>query len=262
MCAAPPSFLALPWQQLTKFTGEVYTVRECLESLRAMPNLTECAFGVSSLEDDTEVFSHPNIQHFNVLGCSHLAAGAASADILGHVTLPALRTLKIKDVVDFNHWTLDLFLLRSAAPLRKLVICPYEVVGNEFTEVILSDTFFTLRLTELEIWDPSNLFLPLLFDSIAQDANALPRLRNLSFRGCDFGTSGMTVGAVIDEAALPVTQRRHLAGCAQLQSFHLVAGRRDVALDTVFSEARLLPFKKLKESGMDIYIGTENSSVI
>ncbi|KAJ7044759.1 hypothetical protein C8F04DRAFT_595941 [Mycena alexandri] len=258
MNAAPPSFLALPWQQLTKFTGELYTVRECMQALRAMPNLTECAFGAYDREDDHEVFSHPNIRHFTLFKCNY--THAASADALGVVTLPALQTLEIKGVDDFDPWALDSFLLRSAAPLRKLVIRP-SVVGNEATEVILSNTFLTLRLTELEIWHPSKRFIRLFFDSFAQDANALPRLRSLSFRGCDFVNGGMTVGAVVDMAALPVTQRRNLAGCAQLQSFHVVSKPHRNAM-SVYAEARLLPFKKLKESGMDIYIGTEEESVI
>ncbi|KAJ7044766.1 hypothetical protein C8F04DRAFT_596231 [Mycena alexandri] len=245
MRAAPPSFLALPWQQLTKFTGELYTVRECLQALRAMPNLTECAFGPGAyeqVEDDDEAFSHPNIQHFT---------------LFKSVTLPALQTLEMKDVDDFDPWALDSFLLRSAAPLRKLVIRP-SVVGNEATEVILSRTFLALHLTELEIWHPSKSFIPVFFELFVQDANVLPRLQSLSFRGCHSASGGITVGSLIDQAAVRITQRRCLSGCAQLQQFHAVAGTR---LDVSYTspEAHL---RKLEESGMDIYIGAEKDSVI
>ncbi|KAJ7724860.1 hypothetical protein B0H16DRAFT_1895297 [Mycena metata] len=260
LSAAALSFLALPWQQLTKFTGELYHARDCLEALRAMPDLIECAFAAwrDDARDSDEIFHHPNIQHFTVLGRLTFDANAASVDILGHVTLPALRTLEIKDVDDFNASTLDSFLLRSAAPLQKLVICPSE--GDEVTEIILSDTFLALPLTELEIWRPSinEDNLPPLLDHLARDANALPWLRNLSFRDCDFW---MPLGAVVDNAALLVTQRRHLAGCQLLRSFHLVARmRRDASSDTLTSEATDA-FENLKESGMDIYIRVFHTSL-
>ncbi|KAJ7741013.1 hypothetical protein B0H16DRAFT_1890580 [Mycena metata] len=260
LSAAALSFLALPWQQLTKFTGELYHARDCLEALRAMPNLIECAFAAwrDDARDSDEIFHHPNIQHFTVLGRLTFDANAASVDILGHVTLPALRTLEIKDVDDFNASTLDSFLLRSAAPLQKLVICPSE--GDEVTEIILSDTFLALPLTELEIWRPSinEDNLPPLLDHLARDANALPWLRNLSFRDCDFW---MPLGAVVDNAALLVTQRRHLAGCQLLRSFHLVARMRwDASSDTLTSEATDA-FENLKESGMDIYIRVFHTSL-
>ncbi|KAJ7167571.1 hypothetical protein C8R46DRAFT_1218508 [Mycena filopes] len=43
---ASPSLVTLPWQQLTKFTGDLYTVRQCLEALHCMPNIVECTFSV------------------------------------------------------------------------------------------------------------------------------------------------------------------------------------------------------------------------
>ncbi|KAJ7724845.1 hypothetical protein B0H16DRAFT_1595355, partial [Mycena metata] len=258
MYGEPLRFLALPWQQLTKFTGESYSGMECLEALRAMPHLTECTFAASR-GSTNEVFHHPNIQHFTVLGRSTFDGNIANGDILRQVTLPALRTLEIHDVDHFNGSIFDAFLLRSAPPLQKLVIRPSE--GDEVTEVILSDIFLALPLTELEIWRPSinEIFVPPLLGYLARDANTLPWLRSLSFRDCDFW---MPLGAVVDNAALLVTQRRHLAACEQLRSFHLVARiQQDVSLETLPSEARDT-FQKLKESGMDFYIGTEEESLI
>jgi len=89
----------------------------------------------------------------------------------------------------------------------------------------------------------------------------LPSLRTLSFRGCHRdGYSGFAVDDIIGTAAVPITQRRYLAGCAQLQSFHVVSKTHPKV--SVYAEARLLPFRKLKEAGMDIYIGSEEESII
>ncbi|KAJ7044763.1 hypothetical protein C8F04DRAFT_1027150 [Mycena alexandri] len=261
MRTAPPSFLALPWQQLTKFAGEMYTVGSCLEALRAMPNLTECAFAAYYRADDAEMVYHPNIQHFTLFGRgSGFVSDATNARILAHITLPALRTLEIKDVHDFNQWTLDSFLIRSAARLWRLVVRPWDMSSS--IQLQLSAPFMALPLTELEIWHPSDLdvFLAAFFKAIAQDVNTLPSLRSLSFRGCDRVKGGIAVDAIIGIAAVPITQRRHLAGCAQLQSFHVVSKTHPEV--SVYAEARLLPFRELKEAGMDIYIGSEEESVV
>ncbi|KAJ7741018.1 hypothetical protein B0H16DRAFT_1565704 [Mycena metata] len=261
MSTAPPSFLGLSWQQLTKFTGELYYVRECLEALRVMPNLTECAFSAFDLDTVAEVFSHANIQHFTLFksSSSDVSVGASSADPLCRVTLPALQTLKLVEVDNFNEYNLDSFLIRSAAPLRELVVRPS--ISSLAIQLVLSATFLALSLTLLEIWHPSGVFLMAFLETLAQDANALPSLRTLSFRGCHRdGYSGFAVDDIIDAAAVPITQRRHLAGCAQLQSFRVVSKTHPKV--SVYAEARLLPFRELKEAGMDIYIGSEEESII
>ncbi|KAF7352418.1 F-box domain-containing protein [Mycena venus] len=139
----PSSLITLPWAQLTRFTGEVYTIAECLEALRLMPNLMHCAFAALefspsssprsfsqwnvAVDVDPQSFTHPNVQHLELFSSrSDSGLLANSACILAFLTLPALHSLEIRDVKDFDKMVLDLFLSRSSSPLRTLSIHPLE----------------------------------------------------------------------------------------------------------------------------------------
>ncbi|KAJ6560442.1 hypothetical protein B0H19DRAFT_1147734 [Mycena capillaripes] len=156
----PLSFVSLPWQQLTKFTGELYTPWECLKALRLMPNLTECAF--SALEDNLpqDVVSHPNIQHFTLFDGSYRTS---SAQLIETLTLPALVTLEIRDLEDLDEEGLNGFLSRSSPPLRKLVVRPLDLEDREGVDLQFSSLWKMPSLTELEIWYPSSGFLKIFF---------------------------------------------------------------------------------------------------
>ncbi|KAF7352397.1 F-box domain-containing protein [Mycena venus] len=274
MAEVPPTFVALPWQQLTKFTGERYTVEECLDALRLMPNLVDCSFCV--FDDDTdglEIFSHPNIQHLTLfestpqvnLYASDFGEGASSARILTLVTLPALQTLEIQGVDDFEEDELDLFLSRSSPPLRKLIVRP--LPSWEGCTTLQFNTPFTgLGLAELEIWHPSRAFLGLFFNFLGWDSGLLPQLRKLSLQGCGAGHGVADVYEILLMAAVPIAKRRAgVAGYAQLQSFHAVHQTFDgVYESTEYPEKILLPFRILKASGLDVYIqvGSQKESVI
>ncbi|KAJ7741039.1 hypothetical protein B0H16DRAFT_1258715, partial [Mycena metata] len=121
----PPSLITLPWQQLTKFTGEMYTAAQCLEALKLMSNLLECAFSVSEDDDedddDLEVYSHASILHFTLFESESEDHPTCSAKLLEFITLPALRTLDLH-VEDFNEGELGSFLERSQPPLQKLSV--------------------------------------------------------------------------------------------------------------------------------------------
>ncbi|KAJ7693882.1 hypothetical protein B0H17DRAFT_1058552 [Mycena rosella] len=57
-----PSFIILPWQQITKFTAGWYTLVECSEALHLMPNIMECRFVTRFNSDDgvpSDSISHP-----------------------------------------------------------------------------------------------------------------------------------------------------------------------------------------------------------
>ncbi|KAF7352385.1 F-box domain-containing protein [Mycena venus] len=265
----PPSFIALPWQQLTKFTGELYSVEYCLEALVLMPTIIECAFSVFGPEnggaDGLEVVSHPNLRHLTLFeSMSDLGARATSPYILTLLTLPALQTLEIQGVEDFDEVELNSFLLRSSPPLQKLAVRPLNLPGG--TELQIDTPFTTLGLTELEIWYPYDDFIDLFFDYFGQVPSFLPQLQKLSFPGCRFEDREADVGDILRVAAGPITKRRAiLAGCAQLQSFHVVRETpRGAYLCMIYPENLLLPFRKLKASGMDVYIqvGTEKRSAV
>ncbi|KAJ7368768.1 hypothetical protein DFH08DRAFT_947663 [Mycena albidolilacea] len=277
MIAVAPSFAVLPWQQLTKFTGEVYEVKECIEAIRLMPNLLECVFSAFWRDDgDANRFgtvSHPNMQHFTLSELSESTLYRPyrpfSIKILTLVTFPSLETLKISEMDNFGAEeaeALDSFLQRSSPPLRKLAVHPFE--GE--VELRLSPPFMALiGLVELEIWRPARNFLSSFLTGFGCDPNLLPQLQNLTL-GCHIPEDeeyymrfkdGPDFEEILRDAAEPVTKRREiLPGCAQLQSFRVISEK--LCVGAWYSEENLLPFRKLKESGMYVHIGTETRSVL
>ncbi|KAJ7368767.1 hypothetical protein DFH08DRAFT_32833 [Mycena albidolilacea] len=266
---AGPSFVVLPWQQLTKFTGKSYYAEECLDAIRLMPNLVDCAFSAFEERDGgmdrLEAVSHPNMQHLTLLATGSYPP--YSANILRLLTFPALQTLEFSGTDNFDAEELDSFLRRSSPPLRKLAVHPFE--GG--VELQLSSHFLALiGLVELEIWRPARNFLSSFLTTFGCDANLLPQLRNLALLGChipedkEYSTSPEDepdFDEILRLAAEPITKRREiLPECAQLQSFRVTSEK--LCESAWYSEEDLLPFRKLKELGMDVYIGTERRSVV
>ncbi|KAJ7129241.1 hypothetical protein C8R44DRAFT_776255 [Mycena epipterygia] len=116
-----PSFIPLPWHQLTKFTGELYTLTQCLEALHRIPNITECAFSiVGSGHPDDVPLSHPNIQSLTLFeSMSPWGFHARNSEILEFLTLPRLQTLEILDVEDFSEFQLDFFSITLITSITK-----------------------------------------------------------------------------------------------------------------------------------------------
>jgi hypothetical protein len=140
--------------------------------------------------------------------------------------------------------------------LRKLAIRPQEAE----TEPVLSPPFLHLGLVDLEIRSPARTFVCIFFKLLRLDSS-LPQLEKLAFvnvvDGNDEEVDEADVLEILRNAAEPVTQRRSIvAGRAQLQSL------RVVSRIVFFSPKDLWPFTKLKESGMNLYIGTHKRSFI
>ncbi|KAJ7368782.1 hypothetical protein DFH08DRAFT_33108 [Mycena albidolilacea] len=270
MIVVTPSFAVLPWQQLTKFTGELYEVKECIEAIRLMPNLLECVFSAFVTDDDDAdrfgTVSHPNMQHFTL--SESTLYSPFSTKILTLVTFPSLETLEISGTDDFDAEELDSFLQRSSPPLRKLAVHPLE--GK--VELQLLPPFIALiGLVELEIWRPARNFLSSFLTAFGCDPNLLPQLQNLALLGCHIPEENEETymrhedepyfDEILCDAVEPITKRREiLPGCAQLQSFRVISEK--LCESAWYSEEDLLPFKKLKESGMYVYIGTKTRSVL
>ncbi|KAJ6560449.1 hypothetical protein B0H19DRAFT_1147755 [Mycena capillaripes] len=253
-----PFFVALPWQQFTKFTGDKYTVTHCVEALRLMPHLSECAFSTFATDRTDLEVSHPNIQHLTMFGSSYTTFWGLpidSGDVLELLTLPALRMLEMRGV-SFSHAAIDNFLLRSSPPLQKLSVRPLKKsVGG--TQLLLSPAFTTLRLTDLEVYYPAKSFISSFFNLFSGDAHFLPQLRKLSFLGCRAAEDEAALLDIISVAGAPISARRQLEGCVQLQSFRVEAAFPGFYLESMFRPEVLQPFKDLKALGMEIYIGTD-----
>ncbi|KAJ6504355.1 hypothetical protein DFH09DRAFT_1201440, partial [Mycena vulgaris] len=251
---APPSFFTLPWHQLTKFTGEFFTIPECLEALHFMPNIVECCFAAHPQHELTDLICHTKIESFTLFESSEVGEIARSTDILGFLTLPNLQTLEIldPDPDDFDSHYFQSFLSRSAPPLRKLTI------RGEVT-IPLAALLAVRGLTHLTIWHPSLVFIVTLFDSFGRDRSLVPQLQKLSFLGC-IGLA--SVSQIADLTAQPITERNNNPGeFAPLQSFRVVSPP-GIPVDLRLATSTMLAFQKLKAEGMDIHIGTEFGSLI
>ncbi|KAJ6610415.1 hypothetical protein B0H10DRAFT_2060660 [Mycena sp. CBHHK59/15] len=261
----PPSSVSLPWQQLNKFTGELYTVADCLEALQLSPNITECAFAVYEnidLDPGSDPFSHSTLKTFTLFKSISEASGddACSAEILSFLALPGLQTLQILDSDDFDDDIFDSFLTRSAPPLRKLCI------RLEGTTEIAVTTFVSIPgLTDLEIWRPDVGFLTDLLGFFGWDYNLLPQLTNLSFLGCICRFPGLPVYHMLEILEEPLTERWNLRlggdrGVAALQSFRLL-WETDFG-DLIDDPDPLLAFKRLAAEGMNVQIESKTKAFI
>ncbi|KAJ7693873.1 hypothetical protein B0H17DRAFT_1132258 [Mycena rosella] len=257
MTESPPSFIALPWKQLTKFTGEGIAAADCRKVLRLMPNLVDCSFAVfKDFEDGISAVSHPNIESFTLFKYFSDETGTLtdSTAVLASLTLPNLQTLKLlySDPDDFDSDVFDAFLFRSGSRLQKLGISSVHHIGVASLRRVPS-------LVDLEIDHPHTSFIRNLFPSFGCDTTLLPRLRTLSFLGCVQG--GASVSDIVRMAAAPMTDQMNAPdGFVPLQSFRLISNVQSPV--PLCPDHELLPFKELKAAGMDIYIGTDTESFI
>ncbi|KAJ7129212.1 hypothetical protein C8R44DRAFT_872504 [Mycena epipterygia] len=250
---APPSFITLPWHQLTKFTGNAYAVTDCLQVLRFIPNLTECTFAAFQEDHDpdaAEILTHSKLESLVLFGLTSDESDpiACSGDILNFLRLPALQTLRIFDFEGdmFYDDILGDFLARSSAPLREFTIREDNCTSLDMTSLVLMPT-----LVSFEIWRPSSgSSICEFFETFnGQDTSFLPQLEHLSLLDCGSRPSAYTL---LELAAEGLSGRRAVRdrGFAELKSFRLTwAGEFG---DLV--EGALLPFRELVAEGMDISI--------
>ncbi|KAJ6561467.1 hypothetical protein DFH09DRAFT_1479786 [Mycena vulgaris] len=256
---APSSFISLPSHQLTKFTGPFYSIADCLEVLRLGPNLTECAFSFAIYDVEAQFipFTHLNLQSLTLFEAQpNTHDSLDSLDFLKALTLPALQTLQILDFETyvFNDNIFIEFLLRSSPPLRK-----FAVRLDDYTEL---ETAFLLQMPELvdlEVWNPSRLFIIEFFDSFnGLDTSFLPKLQHLSFLGCRTPPSVYAMLELTEPGLTARWHARHQSAFAELASFRLVWA---IDFGDIVEDA-LLPFQELAAEGMDIHIQGKTISYI
>ncbi|KAJ7126444.1 hypothetical protein C8R43DRAFT_1029009 [Mycena crocata] len=259
MGEAPPSHIVLPWEQLTNFTGGMYTRTECWEALHLMPNLTKCALSVLELQledfdDHHAPLSHSKIQHLTLSSPGSHDDWACATDVLAFLTLPDLHILEILDV-DLDEEDFESFSRRSTSQLRKFLWRPPRQDGTEISFTSFSPM---LALTNLELWHPNDTLMYLFFDRFGWDSGLLPQLVHLSFLGLREMDNEASALDILTMARGTIDARRNIVeGCARLQSFRVVS-------EVFFSilEEYLSLFRKLKAEGMDVYIGTKTISFI
>ncbi|KAJ7655344.1 hypothetical protein B0H17DRAFT_1099256 [Mycena rosella] len=120
-----PSALLMPWSQLTKFTGVLVSLQECLGVLRLTPSLCEF-IRCNSPEDEEILIQDPPMHHSNINSLTIQASDEVDHDILEFLTLPRLQNFRLGD--RFGRWTEELddiilrFLSRTSATLRTFAI--------------------------------------------------------------------------------------------------------------------------------------------
>ncbi|KAF7332436.1 F-box domain-containing protein [Mycena kentingensis (nom. inval.)] len=174
-----PQQLTLAWDKLETF--EMSTgiggipglgVYQCIELLKAMPNLRKAFLRCTSSEVDAgTMHTHPMLEDLSVHICDPV-------HILDFLVAPALRKLKVtrwqsKDTV----LAINAFVKRSSPPLESLST----IITNPIPSEDLIELFkLTPALTSLEIRQPSRASIDALGTAFAARPALLPKLRRLS----------------------------------------------------------------------------------
>ncbi|KAF8214063.1 hypothetical protein K438DRAFT_1956164 [Mycena galopus ATCC 62051] len=172
LCELTLDTFALPWHQLTKFTGMVLWD---LQLFTLAPNLTEITCGFDFGVADFVVTTHHNLRSLTV--------DEESDDIIQYLTLPALRYLDVSHA-DACHDSLQSFLARSSPPLVSLSVQMNDSDGSDsyFTYLNQCTRLVAGTLKILEIVHVYNKDIIPIFISLGE---SLPNLESISFKDCD-----------------------------------------------------------------------------
>ncbi|KAJ7671524.1 hypothetical protein DFH06DRAFT_1366554 [Mycena polygramma] len=252
---ATPSFLSLPWNQLTKFTGTVYTNEDCLEVLRLAPNLTECAFaafqGTDDIDADTLIVHSrlTSLTLFDATEKSDTGRPVCSTEILQFLTLPALQSLYILhcETEGFSDDVFHNFLSRSSPPLRKFAIRQDPVTNLDAASFLLMPGLLDLEMSYI-----TTELATEFFESFGSDTSFLPQLEHLSILGCGLRRPEPYLYLLLETVESGLTDRwsSRGEGFAKLKSFSLVCNQDFGEL----VEDVLDPFKDLAADGLDVHI--------
>ncbi|KAF7352232.1 hypothetical protein MVEN_01186600 [Mycena venus] len=226
-----PSFLAIPWERLTVFTGEQLSSKECVDVLRSAPLLTKAAFYNTRMVPNTPTISHPNLKSLDVERNDNI--------LLQFLTLPTLQELdmgdgKMKDV------HLLQFLSRTSSSLLKLA--SGEVPFRSLSQM--------LALTNLKLYDPRGEFIDQLFrmlDRNREHPGFLPQLQVLEIEDTFPYVNGWLVAGLISRRTATED------GGAKLQYFRQFWKNQSLQINYDGRDGRDLA--DLIKDGMDIYIG-------
>ncbi|KAJ7672184.1 hypothetical protein DFH06DRAFT_979499 [Mycena polygramma] len=255
LSVATPSFLSLPWNQLTKFTGTVYTNEDCLEVLRLAPSLTECSFaafhGTDDIDEDTLIVHSrlTSLTLFDATEKSDTGRPVCSTEILQFLTLPALQSLYIHCAnTGFSDDVFHDFLSRSSPPLRKFAIRQDPVTNLDATSFLLMPGLLDLEMSYITTGLATHFF-----ESFGRDTSFLPQLEHLSLLGCGSRIPEHFLYYMLLETVKSGLTGRWSSrgkGFAELKSFRLVC-TQDFG-DPV--DELLDPFRDLAAEGLDMHI--------
>ncbi|KAF7346077.1 F-box domain-containing protein [Mycena sanguinolenta] len=260
---SPTFFPALPWQQVTKYTGVCVPIDYFLDALRISRNLVECVWVAG-------MFDLPFVEHLNHSSLKSLSLeknycfldSFSSTYILRFLTLSSLETLRILDC-EYNAFSdrrFLAFLTRSSPPLRQFIVKLDTDIDLDADEEELGvDAFLSMSsLVELEIWHPIPKFLTIFFSHL-NNVTFLPQLRHLSIFHLRH-RSEASVRSLLKTVHAHLSARwdaRH-HGPGQLESFYF-EWDRDVG-DLPGDD--LAPFRAMASDGLNISIKSPKRSYV
>ncbi|KAF8214054.1 hypothetical protein K438DRAFT_2009160 [Mycena galopus ATCC 62051] len=234
---------ALPWQQLTKFTG---TMLWDLKLFSLAGNLTEltCAFVLDHIPP-AGIITHHNLRSLTIT--------EDSEDIIQYLTLPALRDLDVSDTEICND-ALQSFLVRSSPPLVSLSVrrdhpvSYFDHLGQWLR--LLASTLEILKFVD-GFGDDLSLIFPLLSNE------TVPRLRIISFKDLDGPLNFSDLVYFLYSRSDKLDTFKFVSTSSPFLDATLSAGpsATDICEDTISGH-----LSHLTQKGMDIYLGTVNKN--
>ncbi|KAJ7680042.1 hypothetical protein B0H17DRAFT_1232474 [Mycena rosella] len=229
-----PAGIALPWAQLTTFTGSRMTFIDCLDFLRCMPNLVNCRVDFEAPEDDP-VLPVARLLPFPFLTSLYISswnyAHDDPTDILDHISTPALETFELAASVGHVLYleVLQRFLTESECPLRELILQVDELNVDYIPVYEIEELLSALpTLERLELRLASPKVLATLGRRLAHDPLFLPRLSRVR-------TSSHLMGFVNGQVGIPgppIEQRIHHEFAAMLEATIAALSTRWAAPDS------------------------------
>ncbi|KAJ6536734.1 hypothetical protein DFH09DRAFT_92986 [Mycena vulgaris] len=241
-----PSFATISWQHLTVFNGGMFTMQDSLKVLRLAPLLTDCTFCISYEErllpvSDDGPLPHPCLRTFSLVENPD-DGGPSTADILKHITLPSLHTLRIAAVIDLDdEGSFQSFMARSSSTLRAFSLRRYYGPESGFIKHMA-------KLTHLELEDVNDDF-QYDFLRLLETTEFLPELQNIAFLDCTY--PGPEYEAMVQ--SLCSRWKPNHEGITNLRSFKVVWPKN---LQPYFDRETVAPLAELAAAGAAIHIGT------
>ncbi|KAJ6606299.1 hypothetical protein DFH09DRAFT_966484 [Mycena vulgaris] len=255
-----PRAIVLPWVQLTRFTGDLLSIQECLYVLEKASSLVECNFYacIGGQPSVTALQPLPLITRLRLDGNQQRNL----MDVLHYLTLPTLEFLELRNSpplaehptnAEFALGVLRSFLSRSSCPLRELHL----VTGNALNALL----FHCFGLM------PSLEILDIIYSNVAigtatlkwlhTSLNIFPRLKSLSMHYT------VTESIPYDDAVIAMLFSRsnttNNRGTAQLERFKLSW----TGFHVPYPDAQILDrFKVLVGRGMQVHLGPSDASWI
>ncbi|KAJ7054993.1 hypothetical protein C8F01DRAFT_1160635 [Mycena amicta] len=255
-----PSAINTRHAQLTHFRAFHYSFSKLFETLRLFPNLVELDLELVPEEEHDDPIennvTHRRLERLLITGYD------SEVDLLDFLTLPRLTGLLAFSV---DETALANFLQRSGyPPLEQL-----KFWAGDYPQ------FFTVvscgldHLTELEIQAPPYQLADTVLTRIANDDTFLPALEKLHlecrFIGIVDATVTATCNALVVRSAGAVMERN--AKSRQQGTVRSLRALRIVAFATALMTMKipdkiLVEYRKLKESGVAVHIGTPAESCV